>query len=633
AQFIYDQAGRPRFLQPPDGATAQPAYFWYQKYDAIGRAAENGLIAYPWNPEDLQAKANDPSWPQSTTWKKRFFYDGDGTSAPAIGRLSRALTQNGENDQAAVEETSVYDVRGAVISTTIKVSAYDDKIYTTGYDYDNLGNLMKITYPDATQDRKATEVTYHYNSLGQLTSVGASPDQPDSYAAYTYNASSRVESESWHKNGPRSIQRTYQYNSPGWLTQIADDFLSEKISYLPQSANAHGYYDGQIAATDYNFQWANAPASYSYHYQYDDVGNLIVAENNSLPGGSIGVGEPVTYDGNGNFQTMKSGDGVENYTYWNGTNKVRNTDGSGGSDFRYDANGNTTASKRSAQQASLSSIVYDPVTQLATTIEVGSDSPTVVSFQYGGWDKRVFKEVQAASNSSGKGEASNPRKTSKLYLHGNLPYPLIEKNRDSSAESDVLYIYGLGGMLAMSKNRTLYYISRDHQRSTRAIVDVSGPAATVVASFDYTPFGTLLRTTGDQRFINYLYTGQEYDPEIGLHNYRARLYDAGLRRFYAPDPAAQFSGPYSYAGNNPILYTDPTGQFSWSSIVGFMVSGLEVVAGVALDVLSLGTLADVGGGTLLGAGINGLVYTATHINDFSWGAVGVQEAIGAGIGT
>ena len=58
----------------------------------------------------------------------------------------------------------------------------------------------------------------------------------------------------------------------------------------------------------------------------------------------------------------------------------------------------------------------------------------------------------------------------------------------------------------------------------------------------------------------YRYTGREYDDERGLQNFRARLYDSTLMRFYQVDPAEQFASPYMYCGNNPNGFVDPDGK-------------------------------------------------------------------------
>ncbi len=62
------------------------------------------------------------------------------------------------------------------------------------------------------------------------------------------------------------------------------------------------------------------------------------------------------------------------------------------------------------------------------------------------------------------------------------------------------------------------------------------------------------------------FCGHEYLPEFGLINMNARLYDPMLGRFLSPDPYVQFPDAtqsfnrYTYCANNPLLYTDPTGE-------------------------------------------------------------------------
>jgi RHS repeat-associated protein len=74
------------------------------------------------------------------------------------------------------------------------------------------------------------------------------------------------------------------------------------------------------------------------------------------------------------------------------------------------------------------------------------------------------------------------------------------------------------------------------------------------------------------------FTGHEHYDRFGIINMNARLYDPVIGRFFSPDPQVQnpFStqgfNRYSYCGNNPVMYTDPNGEFfiidSW--ILGFI---------------------------------------------------------------
>src|SRR5690606_27586654 len=51
------------------------------------------------------------------------------------------------------------------------------------------------------------------------------------------------------------------------------------------------------------------------------------------------------------------------------------------------------------------------------------------------------------------------------------------------------------------------------------------------------------------------------DKETGMYYYGARYYDPRLSIFISVDPLAkQTMEPYLYTGNNPIMFTDPTGM-------------------------------------------------------------------------
>jgi RHS repeat-associated protein len=143
-------------------------------------------------------------------------------------------------------------------------------------------------------------------------------------------------------------------------------------------------------------------------------------------------------------------------------------------------------------------------------------------------------------------------------------------------------------LVALVKEGKIYTILKDHLGSTRVVVDEAG---TVIAAFDYLPFGDLMGTAyGNPEFISYRYTGQEFDAELGLYNYRARFYDPRLGRFYATDPKGQFASPYLYAGNNPIIYVDPDGQLAWWGWLGI---ALAVVAVGVVTIATAGAAAPV----------------------------------------
>jgi len=119
-----------------------------------------------------------------------------------------------------------------------------------------------------------------------------------------------------------------------------------------------------------------------------------------------------------------------------------------------------------------------------------------------------------------------------------------------------------------------YYMHTDHLGSIIRITDGSG--ATVFAA-TYDAWGLKMVTTNTIGFHRG-FTGHEHLPEFGLVNMNARLYDPILGRFLSPDPFvpnplfSQDYNRYMYARNNPLIYTDPTGELVWLiPVVGAIV--------------------------------------------------------------
>jgi RHS repeat-associated protein len=69
-----------------------------------------------------------------------------------------------------------------------------------------------------------------------------------------------------------------------------------------------------------------------------------------------------------------------------------------------------------------------------------------------------------------------------------------------------------------------------------------------------------------------MYTGKPYDSATGLYYYGARYYDHLLGRFLTQDShTGSLNDPmtlnlYIYGRDNPLKYTDPTGQDWWNPL-------------------------------------------------------------------
>src|SRR5262249_6041282 len=100
----------------------------------------------------------------------------------------------------------------------------------------------------------------------------------------------------------------------------------------------------------------------------------------------------------------------------------------------------------------------------------------------------------------------------------------------------------------------------DREGSVRDVTDGAGSA--VVNHIEYSSFGQVLSESNAAAGDRFLYTGREYEAELGLYYYRARFYDPSSGRFLSQDPLGLESGSanlYRYAENSPLDYTDPSG--------------------------------------------------------------------------
>ena len=184
------------------------------------------------------------------------------------------------------------------------------------------------------------------------------------------------------------------------------------------------------------------------------------------------------------------------------------------------------------------------------------------------------------------------------YLGGCYECNWISSDLDPSWE--VLYLGGDAYSAPMVYVRTdngswtLYNIGRDYLGSITQIAYANGLP---VAEYSYDPWGRLrdpqtlqVYARGDEPtlMLGRGFTGHEHLSRFGLINMNARLYDPLVGRFLSPDPYVQepdFSqnfNRYSYALNNPLKYTDESGEFA--------ITTMLIVGGVAAAIFGTGNL-------------------------------------------
>ena len=119
----------------------------------------------------------------------------------------------------------------------------------------------------------------------------------------------------------------------------------------------------------------------------------------------------------------------------------------------------------------------------------------------------------------------------------------------SSTETN--YIYG-NSLIAKVEEDNINYYHQDYLGSNRIITNENKEIAYKANNL---PFGYTFSEQGEER---YKFTGKELDL-TNLYYFIARNYNSKIGKFLQVDPLLD-SYSYSYANNNPLKYTDPTGM-------------------------------------------------------------------------
>jgi RHS repeat-associated protein len=135
--------------------------------------------------------------------------------------------------------------------------------------------------------------------------------------------------------------------------------------------------------------------------------------------------------------------------------------------------------------------------------------------------------------------------------------------------------------VGVSPTSSIYY-SYDGLGSVRSITNETGD---LQETYDYDAYGTLIGlnkrnpTTGLLESSNlsstipdlrseYLFTGEQWDADLGMYFLRARYLNTNTGRFHTQDSYEGHNGEpltlhkYLYANGNPASYTDPSGMYT-----------------------------------------------------------------------
>ncbi len=391
------------------------------------------------------------------------------------------------------------------------------------------------------------------------------------------------------------------------------DIDSAKTTMQVASVTSGGQQYGYTYDSMGNIATYSAPGKGTVTYTYDNQGQLLKAVGDTT--------YTYTYDGAGNILTANG----HTYTYGDATWKDLLTAFDGQS-ISYDSIGNPTSYNNGTRW----NFTWANGRSLATA----SDGTTSLSFAYDASGLRTSKVVNGTTYRY-------------YYASGKLM-------RMTWGTNTIDFFYDANGApYAMKYNGTVYYYITNLQGDVMRIVNASG---TVMASYDYDPYGKVISATGTLANVNPLqYRGYYYDTETGFYYLQSRYYDPEIGRWINADIPETLTADFenftqynlfSYGFNNPVNMSDETGTWpSWAKKVVAAVAVVAVVAavaavtvatagaGTAAAVIAVGAAKGAAIGMASGAAIGAATGAVNHrVSTGSWSGAGTAALNGMGDG-
>ncbi len=577
-----DEQERPKTITDPLGHTSKYVY------DADGNVesytdGNSHTTKYEYNADNELIKVTRPN---GNTTKTGYNAEGQVTSETDGNEHTTKYERNllGEVteiiDPLKHTTTKEYDLAGNLKTVT------DPLKRTTTYSYDADNHLVEVTYSDG----KTHAVKYEYNEDGdrtkiedasgtteyeydQLDRLTKSKDGHGDTVKYTYNLDN-APTELTYPNG-ETVTRTY--DKDGRLESVKD-WLSHTttFAYDPDSDLTKITYPSGTSEEDKTTlndadqitkieMKKSSEVQASLTYTRDDDGQVKTITQKGVPGEEK---PSATYDENNRLTKL----GTTEYKYDAASNPTKtgsSTNTFNAADelekgtsvtYSYDELGERT--KRTPTSGPATTYSYDQAGNLISVAQPKEGEKAAIedSYTYNGEGLRTSETVAGNTN----------------YLawdNAEAGIPFLLSNESYS------FIYGPGGVpIEQINNSTgaVLYLHHDQQGSTRLI---TGSTGKVEGTFTYGPYGELTGSTGTAT-TPLGYDGQYTNSDTGLIYLRAREYDPKTAQFLSVDPLVWLTrAPYTYAGDNPLNFGDPTGRAFQICVGGTVSLGFFSVEG------------------------------------------------------
>jgi RHS repeat-associated protein len=265
--------------------------------------------------------------------------------------------------------------------------------------------------------------------------------------------------------------------------------------------------------------------------------------------------------------------------------------------FSYDADGNLTNDGRW-------SYTWDAENRLASmTVNTNVGPQYQLTFAYDAKGRRIQKVVATNDGTAYIGQSTNNFVYDGWNLIGilNSASSLVESftwgnDLSGSAQGAGLprqsgaTAGGVGGLLAVSYHGTATtncFPAYDGNGNVAALVNAAD--GTLVANYEYGPFGEVIRQTGPMAKVNpFRFSTKYQDDESDLLYYGYRYYKPSTGGWLSRDPDEEDGGDnlYNFAGNDGIDYYDIFGLKWTVSRNGDETASAEPDAGDTIDDLA-----------------------------------------------
>ena len=541
-------------------------------YDALGRRTCSIVKMDPaqWGP---QASSCAPQQTNGANGPDRV---SKSTFDPA-GQLTESRVGVGTPAEAP-EASYAYSNNGRL------ASLIDGEGNKTSYLYDAFDRLSETHYPSPTKGAGTSSASDYeglgYDAASNITSRRLRDAKSISYA---YDALNRIVTKTL-PSPEAAVTMTYDnlsrvnaINQTGSAISFGYDALSRQISDTQPFGSLTRRFDlsGNLTRTTW---WDNG-----FHIDYDRLVTSElskVRENDATTG--AGVLATFGYDGLGRRTSLTRGNGTTTAYTFDNVSRL--------SGLSHDLSG--TSSDLTL------SFGYNPASQIASTTR--------------------SNDAYAAIRQTNANRGYTINGLNQMTAVGPVAQTFDARGNLTSAGASS-YGYTAENMLKSAPGATLYYdalhrlVEYDTSVSRRFVFDganvaaeVNNPAGAIqhryvwgdgadelLVDYDYAAGGSdprrfvhadergsvigLSDSSGNTTRINrydeygnpaannggwFQYTGQAWLPELGLYNYKARMYSPMLGRFMQTDPIGYGDGPnwYNYVGGNPITERDPSGK-------------------------------------------------------------------------